>query len=553
MLLSNLIKELKKGYETRSVLIIDDDKEVVDSLAKIMTFFFKECISTIDGEQGYDIFLSRLKTNNPFSLVITDLELPKLGGLKLIQEIRKVSNLQPILILSAHDEAEFMAEAICLNVQGYLIKPLSMPKLFNSLKKIFSNKIDLNRRIYNNRDGVTGWKKGLDFINESNSIAMDNITVLRLKINHLEGMFNIVGEDFANEYLSQLALLLKGLVVETVAEFYRTDFDELTIILKGKQLENAKKIADNMVSAIRYFHISEKNIILNSTLSIGIAYGKEDAFITSRLALNNINNGIDGVNIFNEIEHNKNITSDKYDILKMLFNAIKEENITPVFQPIVDVKSGKIKIFQSLIRIREGGHLFGPKIFLQLSMDMGQMIILTKLMIRSTLESLQKLPKEVLVSISLSSYDFEDDSLMTYIDFWMERKAVCSKNIAFQIEDSLDEVKSKKVLESILKLKEKGFKIILNSYGLSKFNLSNIFLIKPDFIKLQEDTVDRIEVDNKALLVIQKIIDIANILGSEVIISHISDRNQIDLIKSCHINLMQGFAISPPFEVDYNE
>ena len=50
----NFIQELKNGYETRSVLIIDDDKEVVDSLEKIMKIFFQDCIATIDAKEGYE-------------------------------------------------------------------------------------------------------------------------------------------------------------------------------------------------------------------------------------------------------------------------------------------------------------------------------------------------------------------------------------------------------------------------------------------------------------------------------------------------------------------
>ena len=136
--MSNEIHKLKEGAENRSVLIIDDDPELSESLSRILSVFFKECVIASDGEEAYTLYQKRVEEGSAFTLIISDLELPKMGGLRLINQIRSLTTKQPILILSAHDEAEYMAEAIRLDVDGYLIKPLSMPKLFESLEKIFT-------------------------------------------------------------------------------------------------------------------------------------------------------------------------------------------------------------------------------------------------------------------------------------------------------------------------------------------------------------------------------------------------------------------------------
>jgi len=78
--LANSIQRLKEGAETRSVLIIDDDPEIAESLSRILRVFFREYVIASDGEEALALFYERFKASNPFTLVVTDLELPKLGG-----------------------------------------------------------------------------------------------------------------------------------------------------------------------------------------------------------------------------------------------------------------------------------------------------------------------------------------------------------------------------------------------------------------------------------------------------------------------------------------
>jgi EAL domain-containing protein (putative c-di-GMP-specific phosphodiesterase class I)/DNA-binding response OmpR family regulator len=540
---------LKIGYEFRSVLIIDDDRDVALSLARILKKFFKECITALDGESGLDIFLTRFQTNNPFTLVITDLELPKIGGLRVISEIRAISKNQSILILSAHDESEFMAEAIRMDVQGYLLKPLDMVKLFESLDKIFNNKNIINMNSATEIDKITGWKKYSALTDKMNSIKLISSTILCIRINHLASMFNIAGKAFTNEYLSDLARTLESLLFETKGEFYRTAKDELCLLLDGEQIEYATSLANNMLSVVRYFYKYEQGIILNSTLSIGIAHGAENTLLQSKLALAKTNNHIGGISFFSQTKEDKNhISTDDRDILKMIFNALTEENVLPFLQPIADVNTREFIIYQSLMRIREDNQLYGPETFLHLAMSMGQMPMITRSMIRNTFKLYSTLPENAIISLSLSFYDLNDEGLLSYISYWAERYNIFSRNISFQIRNEIDMLENKYIFKVIKELQAKGYKIILDNFGLSQCNFLNLLELSPDFIRLQADTIEELQNDSM-VSVIHKIIEIAHTISSKVIISNISNIDQIKLLQTAKIDLMQGFVIQVPYEV----
>lgn len=548
--MSNSLKKLKEGSENRSVLIIDDDPELAASLSRILKVFFKEYVIANDGEEAFALFTARAD-KNPFSLVITDLELPKMGGLRLIRQIRSIAPKQPIMILSAHDEAQYMAEAIRLDVQNYLLKPLSMPKLFESLEKVFSIEPHLLHADVTELDKVTGWKTFNALADRIQTLEGKSITLMRMHLNHLSNITTLVGEMYANEYLQELALVLQSLILDLSGEFYRIGADELCLILEGDQVKEALTLANTMVSVVRYFHTSDQGIILNSTLSVGIAYGKETVFLHSALALEKVNNRqVGGVchHTFTQ-ESNEIVMHKSREILRMIFNALNDENIVPFFQTINDVNSQKPLIMDSVIRIRKDGKLFGPETFLSLAKEMGQMSMITRSMIRNTLKISQTFLPKQFVSISLSSYDLSDEGLLPYIRFWLERYQILPEKIIFQLTEGIEMLKSKQVSTSIKELQSNGHKIILNNFGSGQCNISNLLLLQPDYIRLHPDFIQKIETQSSYLTIIEKMVEIIHLVGAKAIAAQVSTPTQISLIRQIKIDYMEFINVDSLFEV----
>jgi DNA-binding response OmpR family regulator len=77
-----------------------------------------------DGEEALALY----KKYEP-EIVLTDITMPKMDGLTLVKEIRKISKHTKIIILSAHSEQEKLLQALDSNVVNYLIKPINRKKL----------------------------------------------------------------------------------------------------------------------------------------------------------------------------------------------------------------------------------------------------------------------------------------------------------------------------------------------------------------------------------------------------------------------------------------
>ena len=90
--------------------------------------------------------LNYIKISQDIELIITDINMPILNGLELIQQVRRgaVNNLIPIIVLSSSDEKSDIDEAYSQGANGYLIKPIDYQKFKSMIQKTFNFWVDTN-------------------------------------------------------------------------------------------------------------------------------------------------------------------------------------------------------------------------------------------------------------------------------------------------------------------------------------------------------------------------------------------------------------------------
>lgn len=121
-----------------NVLYVEDDSLVAIQTLKLLEHFFNTVTLCDNAEEALELFSSNL-----VHLVITDIELPRMSGLQLCEEIRKSNQQIPIFITTIYDDKEKLQQAVKLNLVDYLIKPVSIPSiqktLLESLRRIIQS------------------------------------------------------------------------------------------------------------------------------------------------------------------------------------------------------------------------------------------------------------------------------------------------------------------------------------------------------------------------------------------------------------------------------
>ncbi len=127
----NKIKELKKLSQNYKVLYAEDDLSIKKSMSTYLSKFFLEVVSTSNGKEALDEY-----KKSKFDIVITDLSMPVMNGIDMINEIKKIHSEQLVLVTSAHSESDYMVGAIEAGIDGYIIKPFNFEQLNTELFKI---------------------------------------------------------------------------------------------------------------------------------------------------------------------------------------------------------------------------------------------------------------------------------------------------------------------------------------------------------------------------------------------------------------------------------
>jgi len=117
-----------------SILFAETDTEILSHVSHVLTPFCREFHAAQNGKAAFDLF--RKKTPD---LVLADISLPGMSGLELTRKIKRMCPSVPVIIISAKNDTEHLMQAIDLNVDGYLIKPISIEKLFFVLQRQAGN------------------------------------------------------------------------------------------------------------------------------------------------------------------------------------------------------------------------------------------------------------------------------------------------------------------------------------------------------------------------------------------------------------------------------
>ncbi|MCB1950229.1 response regulator [Nitrosomonas sp.] len=117
----------------KTILTVDDSA----SIRQMVTFTLKgagyEVIEAVDGQDALE------KANRQaFNLVLTDINMPRMDGLKLLEKLRDLAHYKniPILMLTTESDEQMKAKGRAAGATGWLVKPFNPESLLEVIKKV---------------------------------------------------------------------------------------------------------------------------------------------------------------------------------------------------------------------------------------------------------------------------------------------------------------------------------------------------------------------------------------------------------------------------------
>lgn len=119
----------------KRLLIVDDEKETVETLKSILLKNGYEVSVAFDGQEA----LVKIKEDDP-DVILLDLVMPKLNGYEVLKEIREKYNdkWRPVIIISAKTELESVQKCYNFQADHYLTKPCSTDNILRAIETMIS-------------------------------------------------------------------------------------------------------------------------------------------------------------------------------------------------------------------------------------------------------------------------------------------------------------------------------------------------------------------------------------------------------------------------------
>ena len=117
-------------FKKYTILYIEDDEGVRTINSRFLNRMFNALYEAKDGQEGYELY----KKYHP-DIILTDIKMPRLDGISLAKKIREKDKTTKIIISTAFSEKNYLMDAIELNLEKYIIKPLTSRNLMPALTK----------------------------------------------------------------------------------------------------------------------------------------------------------------------------------------------------------------------------------------------------------------------------------------------------------------------------------------------------------------------------------------------------------------------------------
>ena len=261
------------------ILIVEDDNDVLKTLMEFLIksgFIAKGAYSAEEAEE--------ILKNDDINMVLTDIKLPGIDGIKLTKNIKKKYSLD-VVVMTGYSSEYSYAEAIKNGASDLIFKPVKLNELLLRINRVIKERSLLNDRDkmikqlkqLTIEDSLTGLYNSRHFFEQLDKEIkrseryLHPISLIFIDVDNFKEINDTYGHMIGDKILAFIAKQIKA-CLRSNDSAYRFAGDEFTIILPETTASEAKFVADRILSKFtnESFMINE-NEISGITSSIGIA------------------------------------------------------------------------------------------------------------------------------------------------------------------------------------------------------------------------------------------------------------------------------------------
>ncbi|HLO48924.1 MAG TPA: EAL domain-containing protein [Kamptonema sp.] len=567
------------SFRTPTIILVVDDEL---SLERLIKQRFRKQIKAKELEfifvtNGLEA-LSLLEASPDVDLILTDIRMPEMDGLTLLDKIKKVDPTLKAVVVSAYDELKNIRTAMNRGAFDFLTKPID----FNDLEITINKTLGFVREVRENQrqlqaaqeqlryqafyDALTGLLNRNGLIEQiemciSQQQLSSRFAVLFLNLDRYQVVKFTLGHGVGEELLKQAALRLESCMLPT-AIIARVSSDEFAILLKDIfDSQQASNIASAIHRALEIPFVLEE-VAVSSTVSIGIAHSSldatepEDLLRAADTAMHcAVLQGKGSTAIFNAGMRAGAIS--RLQLEADLQRAVFNEQLHLNYQPIFSLVNEQIVGFEALVRWRHQVRgMVSPTEFIPVAEETGLILplgawVLSEAMgcLRIWLEQFPNV-RPLSMSVNLSGIQLSSPDLVLLIEELLEQFGLSGESLKLEITESMFMDNAGAAGQLLAELKAKKIRVSIDDFGKGYSSLSYLRHLQIDTLKIDREFINGMVGDSKDCDIVKTIIVLAHSLGLDVVAEGIETQEQLNTLRELGCEYGQGFFFSKPLDTE---
>jgi len=233
-----------------------------------------------------------------------------------------------------------------------------------------------------------------------------------------------------------------------------------------------------------------------------------------------------------------------------LQRAIRRDRLRVVYQPIVQLGSGRIVGAEALARwTDEDGKPVGPDVFIKIAEARGFIGEITELVVRHVLKELGELLRsrpDFHVSVNVTAADLSDPKFLPMLDQALNRAEVPARSLAIEITEA-STAQQEVAMEAIRQLRRRGHSVHIDDFGTGYSSLSYLHALSVDTIKIDRSFTQAVGTQAMVLGILPQILAMAEALNLGVVVEGIETCEQAEYFAATRqLVLAQGWLFGHP-------
>ena len=336
--------------------------------------------------------------------------------------------------------------------------------------------------------------------------------------------------------------------------------DEFAILVPDVNKRKAEEVSDSILDDMRRLSHIEGTNVIHVHCSIGVTMirrgeaTQDDLIAQADIACREAKTkGRNRAEFYRVSKRETQQMAADVGWMRKLREAIDNNLFTLRYQPVVNIATGETSHHEVLLRLQvDNGSVVGPDLFLPAAVRFGLMAEIDAWVIEHALaahaEHMEHDPN-LRLAVNLSANAFEHEDLAQFVSGQLSKHAVTSKQVIFEITESLAVRHLSHVEKQVAALREMGCEVALDDFGKGYSSLGYLQQLSFDYIKIDGSFIRDIvrnQVDQK---MVRLMAEIGREAGMRTIAEYVQSGPAFSLLAELGVDYAQGYYVGKPIAV----